>query len=109
MKKYLLLGIMLPTGQPTRMFPSECLSTGRSSTTSNHVPAMLRGIQCQEMHAGKNPWQGVEVRGEAGGELAPGGEEEHHGALGPVGVQELHQVLQHITSKQGLTSADMTA
>lgn len=59
----------------------------------HHSPAVLRGIQGQEVHAGKDPRQGVEVRGQSSRELTPGGEEEHHRALAVVSVQELHQIL----------------
>lgn len=54
---------------------------------------MLRGIQGQKVHAGKDSRQGVEVRGQPSRELTPGGEEEHHGALAAVRIQELHQIL----------------
>lgn len=56
-------------------------------------PAVLRGIQGQEVHAGKDSGKGVEVRGQSSRELTPGGEEEHHRALAAVSIQELHQIL----------------
>lgn len=60
---------------------------------NDHSPAVLRSVKCQEVHAGKDSGQGVEVGCQAGRELAPGGEEQHHRALCAVSIQELHQVL----------------
>lgn len=65
----------------------------------DHSPAVLWGIQCQEVHTGKDSGQGVEVRCQTGWELAPGGEEQHHRALGAVSIQVLHQVLNKIWNK----------
>lgn len=64
-----------------------------------HSPAVLWGIQRQEVHAGKHSGQGVEMRCQAGWELAPGGEEQHHRALCAVSIQELHQVLREMKNE----------
>ena len=56
-------------------------------------PAVLWGIECQEVHAGKDSREGVEVRCQTGWELAPGGEKQHDRALCAVSIQKVHQIL----------------
>ena len=58
----------------------------KSRDDQTRLPAVLRGIQGEEVHAGKDARQSVEVGRQAGGELAPGGEEQHEGTLSVVGV-----------------------
>lgn len=63
-----------------------------------HLPAVLWRIQSQEVHAGKGARQGIKVRCQPRWKLTPGSEKQHNRALGAVGIQELHQVLNKLTN-----------
>lgn len=82
------------SARETQLMNTEAPSTGYTAMKNiSDSPAVLGGVKREEVHAGKDSRQGVEVRGEVCRKLTPCGIKENQGTFGAVGIQELHQIL----------------